>query len=430
MVGKIQVSYSELVKNQSLTISKLEDAYRHLSTGKSIERPGDQVVHFEVAGKLMNETLSAKAMIGSLQNRISWFQSVEQKFNQIQSILNDMSRLANQAADPITAPGDRAVYDLNFQENKKALSFIIDGEAGRTGANASFASMPLLLGDFIPMDLENNLENDSESNASNLFTNYAQPGQSNLSSLTSAATFDSQTRVQLPDSASDMANYYVGTAFTVISGAGKDQTAIIATYDSVSKVATLDRSLDIALKGSGINQSTYEIDLEGRFASKVWSADNRYSGNASDVFIPLTQAEINYRGENNISNDDFTVYTSEEDLARKELNIFSEEYGNINSMDRGRIMFSQVSNAKEQINLMTARVASKLGNLQKQVALTSGMQKWKDEGIGILEDTNIAEEMTRVQDLTQVHQKILELSFRLSKNYGKLNDLIDNKGVR
>ena len=80
MVGKIQVSYSEIIKNQNLTIGKLEDAYKHLSTGKAISRPGDAVVHFEVASALSRESFHDKALLQSLQSRIAWVSEYRRGF--------------------------------------------------------------------------------------------------------------------------------------------------------------------------------------------------------------------------------------------------------------------------------------------------------------------------------------------------------------
>ena len=351
----------------------------------------------------------------------------------MQSVLDDMLRLSSQSADPTTSPGDRDVFDINFQESKKLLSQVIDGESGRRGASASFATMPLLLGNFVPVDLSTQSSVEDLPWSVNLFTNYAPSGESNLKVLEGDATFKSQTRIQLPKTASDVANYYVGTKVSILSGAGKDQTTTIASYDAVTKIATFSSTLNEALNGSDGDQSHFEIELAGRFASDVWGADNRHFNlNPDDpkLFIPITQAEINYREEKSIPNTDLKAYTDEEVLARRNLNIFDADYGNISSIKNGRHMHEQVTNAKKHLALFATKVASKLGHLQKQVSLTSSMKKWKDEGIGILEDANLAKGMTDVQELTTAHQKILELSLRLTENYGKLNDLIHNRGVR
>lgn len=433
MVGKIQVSYSEIIKNQKLTLGKLEDAYKHLSTGKSISRPGDKVVHFEVASALSRESFYDKAILQSLQSRTAWFQSIQEDFSLVQRILDDMLRLSSQSADPTTSPGDRDVFDVNFQESKKLLSQVIDGESGRRGAGASFASMPLLMGNFVPLDLSGQSSADDSPWSVNLFTNYAPPGESNLKVLEGDATFKSQTRVQLPKTASEVANYYVGAEVSILSGAGKDQMATIASYDAVTKIATLSSTLNEALNGSDGDQSHFEIDLAGRFASDVWGADNRYFNlNPDDpkLFIPITQVEINYREEEGISNTDLKAYTDEEVLARRNLNIFDANFGNVSSVENARHMLEQVSNSKEHLALFATKVASKLGRLQEQVSLTSSMKKWKDEGVGILEDANLAKSMTDIQELTTAHQKILELSIRLSESYGMLNNLIHNRGVR
>ncbi len=435
---KVQQVVSEMVMNQRLTLAGIENAYQQLGTGKRVIRPGDSVVDFEATAKLKTDAFHARAQLQSLQNRVSWFQSTSEQMDHLEEILNDMLRLARQSADPSNKQADREIFDVNFQESKKEISKLIDGESGREGALATMGSLPLLLGNFVPVELSDGPEATPLSAWSvNLFTNYAPPGEVNPDTLAAAATFSSQTHLQLPGSASSMENYYIGTQFEVTSGAGTGQVGVITAYDANTKIATFSflpqgESFE-QLHGPGTDQSMVELNLEGRFADEVWGANNMQARLPEDergLFIPLTQAEIDARVEAGIPATNQTIQTSEERLARRQLNIFDPEYGGVATLEQATNMSQQVELAIEQISLFQTRVNSKLANLQKQISDQSSMQKWKEEGIGILEDANLGTVLTSVEELTVAHQKILELSLRLSEAYGKLNQLIENGGTR
>lgn len=77
-----------------------------------------------------------------------------------------------------------------------------------------------------------------------------------------AAQIAGDTVITLDATAAGQNNFYIGSAITIISGDGANQTRIITAYNGTTKVATIDRAWDVALT-TGATRSVFAVFPQG-----------------------------------------------------------------------------------------------------------------------------------------------------------------------
>ncbi|MBN4066577.1 hypothetical protein JYU14_00645 [Simkania negevensis] len=265
-------------------------------------------------------------------------------------------------------------------------------------------------------------------------------------SLNGTATAGSASSITLDDNAAFFDNVYVGMELFANGGAGSGQQAVIISYDAVTRTAAIAKAtggpLDTSL-GAGteytILSSQENVGLVAigdnaavRFAEQVWGADNDRSDLLFEpyTFRSITEEERNFRQANTIPNTNLDPQTNEEKLQRRERNIFDSEFGRVDTQEKAKTMFSQTLRAIDQIAILITKEAAKSEVMIKEFERFQQANDWSETGAGAFDGLDIAESIVSFQELTTAHAMVSELAVRLSETFGKLNELVRNKGVR
>lgn len=250
-------------------------------------------------------------------------------------------------------------------------------------------------------------------------------------------TPSSTTQLKLGVEASAIDDVYVSKAITIVKD-GVEENHTIVDYDARTRIVTLDSAVTTI---ASLADASYSIDsgvdnfalvslnedTSLKFANFVWGADNYrfdWLGSGDELFVSLTEEERIYRDANGIPNTNLVPQTYEEKMARRELNIFDVEFGNIATKENAARMFSQVNNAVEQISLLITREDAKIANMNGQFAVYDRSADYYQQGIEELGNVDYADESLTLQELTNAHQRIMEVAARISDNYRKLTDLV------
>lgn len=456
MAQHIQAESSFILKQSQLTNQKLLRAAEQLATGSRLLRPGDDTPAFAEVQHLGFAHSADAAKSLAAQTRLSWYQTSTMFLTEIVETLSAMSETVVQARGNISSAQDVEVLDAAFQGYKGQIAQIVDGRGGESTPTATFHDKPLFIG-FSPT-LEIGAHVSTVLNGAqdvSLYTGFNRDGFDTLPlvatgatapaavTLTGTAAGGSTTQMTLDTSASSKNAVYAGMTVTITGGTGSGQTAQIASYDGATRIATFITAVATALDATSLYtlQSGYTNNglttVEGftqvQFAEEVWGADNdrldRLTPGAG-TFRALTDQETTYRTANAIPNSDMEAKTYEEKEARRKLNIFDSEYGNLRTQENADRMFQQVANAIQQITIFLQRHDSRSATLRGQIKEFTGRQQAEEEGADALGRADAFKVAAEYQALSLEPEKLLGLASRLQQNLARLNDLVQNKGVR
>lgn len=256
------------------------------------------------------------------------------------------------------------------------------------------------------------------------------------------AVSGSTSSMILPQDASGIDGIYKGMTLVVRDGTGFRESAVIDSYDALTREVTFQTPLATALDNTSefaIISSNHNYNLDDlvgektiTFASNIWGADNyRLERLAEDVqsFVPVTQEEKDYRAENGIANTVLEPQTDAEKLERRRLNIFDPVYGNIATKEGAMKMLDQLENATSQLSVMITRADAKIGNLKNQYNLFQDKLLAQQEGLKAIDEVNVAGAVMEVEQQNLTQEIILpQLMQRVSATFSGLNRLLQNQG--
>jgi len=138
---QINNSLSALYVNRNLkTVSKhLDKSVEKLSTGRRINRAGDDATNLAVSEKMRTQIRGLKKAERNAQNGLSFIQVAEGNMGQVNDILQRIRELSVQAANGIYSESDRMQIQVE-------VSQLIE-EVDRIGTSAEFNKLKLLTGD-------------------------------------------------------------------------------------------------------------------------------------------------------------------------------------------------------------------------------------------------------------------------------------------
>lgn len=456
MPGKVNVGKAELLHNQRLATEKHNRVSEEMSTGKSLLKPGDDVASFGELAQLGIDKATEIAQMRADQDRLNWFESGVAFLQEITDILGSMSTLAIRASSSDASVGDSEVLDANFQTFKNQISSIVDGLSGQQNPRASMRGIPLFIGFSPELEVGSHVNNSTVGEEDvNLFTGMGRQGFNTIPLLSSAgtahatpvsvtltgtATGGSTTTLTLDTAASSMDDVYIGMQLTVTGGTGSGQTATISDYDGATGTVTFSSALATALD----NTSQYSIAapdtnsaLHGAsaftsvsVASHVWGADNHIADRLTSTegtFQAITGAERSYRVANSIPNTTLEPQTHEEKEARRKLNIFDEEFGNLKTQENASRMLGQVKHAIAKVTVYMQRLSAKSNTLRQGYEASIQRRDHQENAEQILSEANIPKAAAEYRDLAVNASTITDLGRRLANNIARLNDLIGSR---
>lgn len=461
MTSRVNADTARLFNQYKTTIRQIQKTVEQLSTGQRIVDPGDGVSGFERSEKLSIDRASELVKMDAIQSRLSWYGTSNTYLTEIREIATKMSELSMHALSGATSAEDLDILDDEFQTMKSRISQIVDGEGGARLPHGTYGDVPFFL-DFSPGIVLSTLQQGDglTDKAVNLYTGFNHEGFPTLPLLTASdlnttgipqttpkytgtASAGSTTTITLPETASSIDNVYQNMVVSITGGTGNGQTATIASYNGTTRVATLTAAVGTALDNTSqfsidSNLPNYTLtDLGGRtsvrFASHVWGADNYridHLDAADPDFKALTAQERDFRTANSISSTDLDPRTYEEKIARRKLNIFDPEFGNLQSKENASRMFDQLGRAIDQISIFITREDSKAESLKQQYDFFVEIRNRQDVAIKNFSGVEFPKAAATLEQLTVAHGMIFELASRLSDNFGLLNDLVSNRGQR
>ncbi|MFT4552487.1 MAG: flagellin-like hook-associated protein FlgL [Chlamydiales bacterium] len=461
MTSRINADTARLFNQYKSTVIKIQKTVEQLSTGRRIVDAGDGVSSFERSEKLSIDRASGLVKMQAIQSRLSWYGSSNTYLTEIRESVTKMSELSMHALSGATSVEDLNILDGEFQSLKARIAQVVDGEGGERLPHGTFGDVPFFLG-FSPGVVLNTLQEGDglTDKAVNMYTGFNHEGFPTLPFLTSSdldttgipkttpkytgtASAGSTTTITLPETASSIDDVYQNLVISITGGAGSGQTATIASYDGVTRVATLTAAVGTALDNTSqfsidSNLPNYTLmDIGGlksvRFASHVWGADNNrmdHLDSSTPTFKAQTAIEREFRTANGIADTDLDPRTHEEKIARRKLNIFDPEFGNVKSKENAKRMFEQLGNAIDQISIFITREDSKAESLNQQYDFFVEIRGRQDVAIQNFSGVDFPKAAATMEQLKVAHGMIFELASRLSENAGLINDLVSNKGKR
>lgn len=323
---------------------------------------------------------------------LEWNKATLNNLILIQELLYQMHELAG---EHIGKPCPSAESYRAFEEKKRALSKLIDGECGLAKPEAHFQGIPLFLG-MLPITLQGmQTLYDIAMRPINLYTSYALEGfheitlrdphafadESEPATLLGIAKKGGQTEIQLDHKASLIDDIYVGMEMTFTEGPGAHQKVRIASYDGLTQVAQFMTSLErpigpgtaYLIESTHLNECIYSVDGTARvsFASAIFGADNYredllYS-KAPSVFQALSDEESLYRLDRDIPPDDLFAHTQTEKMRRRMLTIFDPDFGTLQSSETALRMSDQILHALDQIGRLILMQKQTMSALNKHL---------------------------------------------------------------
>ncbi len=456
MAEHIQSGTSYILKQNQLAEQKLQRATDQLVTGKKLLRPGDDMAAYAEVQQLDFAQSTEQAQIQAAQMRLSWYQTSTMFLSQVVETLSSMSELAAQARGSLSSEQDILVLDEAFQGYKQQISSVVDGNAGQKTPTATFHDKPLFIG-FSP-SLEIGAHVSTALNGVqdvNLYTGYMRDGFDALNlvstdatsaeaiALTGTALGGNFDRITLDTAATSQEDAYKGMTIRITGGTGAGEVATIASYDAQTRTAyftaplatqlnaTSQYSLESGYSNHGLNK--VEGFTQIKVSDAVWGADNDRLESLTEGAAPfraLTEEERVYRTANSISDTDLEAKTFEEKEARRKLNIFDAEYGNLKTAENRERMYGQVQNAIQQITVFLQRHDSRAATLNSQIETFQQRYLSQNEGAQAIGGADPFATAADYQRLSLEPEKLLSLAARLQENLGRINDLVQNKGVR
>ncbi len=456
MAEHISPDTSFILKQGQLSSAKLERAMEQLSSGKKLLRPGDNTAAYAEVQALDFERSADEAKGLAAQTRLSWYQTSSLFLTQTVDVLSSMSELIVKARSNITGAQDIAVLDETFQGYKAHIAQIVDGQSGKAAPSATFHDKPLYVGFSPAVEIGTHVTTPlNGAQDVNLYTGFGVDGFAEIPLVDTGATgpmaitlkgtadggnFDD---IVLDRSASSQDNVYNGMTITITGGAGVGESAVVANYDGSTRTATFVNATATQLNGSSEytltaghknnGLTTAEGFTSVRFAEEVWGSDNdrleRLTPGAG-TFRAQTPEETAYRIANSIPDTDMEAKTYEEKEARRKLNIFDSEYGNLRTEENANRMHTQVQNAITQITVFLQRHESRSATLVSQLEAFSGRSLAASEGAQKLGGADPFETAAKIKKLALEPEKLLNLAAKLQENLAKLSTLVQNKGVR
>lgn len=455
MSQHIEANTARVFKKYEHASLKIKRAVEQLSSGKSIIRPGDERVFYERAAKLDLERATENAKMYSIQSQLAWFEASTSSLKQIEEVIAKMSKLSMNARSGYTSNEDRQILDIEFQNYKEQLSFLIDGGSGQKLSAASFGTTPMFLG-YTPQSLDHSRWKDEifVENSLNLYTAHQTPGfyelplldqgqESTNASYQATALGGSLQSLTLPDTAPFIDDVYVGMSISIDSGTGSGQSAVIASYDAQNRVVTFESPMAIApdasssfsIQSKHLNKELYKIaGMESlSFASHIWGADNdrfEHLDGEALTFRALSEEEVLYRQANSIADTDLIPRTNQEKILRRQLNIFDPEYGSLKDPAASEKMFTQLRNASEQISLLITREDAKAQSVRSQYDHYERKKQEQSLGIQNFSEVDFTKTASDYEKLKQAHNLVLEIVARIHENFQRFNELVKSGGKR
>lgn len=412
-------------KYEKLNKIGLSKTSTEVITGDKLNRPGDDPVPYSVAALLDLSASAERVYADNLQNNVSWYQTSLDFLGRIRSLLSDMSALAQRTSTSAIPQADREILNEQFQSLKREISYMVDGLGGKSTAASNFNTVPLFLGQtpLLQSDLNANIDKEAFESV-NLYTGMNQQGFSEMPlltvansqqspTLTGTADAGTATTLTLDVNASGIDGAYIDAALEITAGTGVGQTARIIDYDAFTRIATLDTTLavppdatsDYTITSPQPNTTLWGNTLTAsvRFAENIWGADNNRVDRlteASAIFRSLTPEEQAYRIANVIPDTDLEPKTYAEKIARRELNIFDSEFGNLLVFENSKRMFSQINNAIEQVSQVATRQQSRLAHIQKQRLFNEALSQQHIDGIDSIKNMDPAKVISVYQNLS------------------------------
>jgi flagellin-like hook-associated protein FlgL len=452
MAERIVGDHGNLMKDYRIAQERLNDTMTQLATGKQrVETGGEADAYDQVLAIGIDRNVS-QAKQASLQSRMSWYQTSIEYLMTVRDLLTTMSETTIRARSGATSSADREVLDTTFQSQKQEIAAIIDGYGGVQSPAAQFNGVPLFQG-FLP-DVEIGADvPDAKVNRPHnaLYTGMGRDGfdtipligagaTSTTPSHSATATAGTATTITLGAGAAAINNLYAGMTLTVTSGTGSGQSTTIASYDAQSRVATVTTPFTTLPDATSVYQIDSNIENKGlptvgnvntlRTASWLWGANNDRGADDRDTFRALTPEEQTYRTANAIPNTDLEAKTYQERSARRELNIFDAEFGALRTDKQISRMQQQLERAVNLITGMITEQSARAESLQQQYYTVQKQTEAQDVGIETFGNVDAFKTSSLLKTLSVDPSRIIELAARLTKNIGKLNDLVRSGGTR
>jgi flagellin len=139
----INTNVKSLIAQNSLTTNnrKLSDAMEALSTGKRINKAGDDAAGLAISEKMTSYVRGLNQAVRNANDAISLIQTAEGALVEVTNMLQRMRELSVQSANDTNTTDDRSYLDMEFQSLKNEINRVVK--------NTQWNGMNLLDGTFL-----------------------------------------------------------------------------------------------------------------------------------------------------------------------------------------------------------------------------------------------------------------------------------------
>jgi len=139
----INTNVKSLIAQNSLTINnrKLSNAMESLSTGKRINKAGDDAAGLAISEKMNSHVRGLNMAVRNANDAISMIQTAEGALVEVTNMLQRMRELSVQSANDTNTTDDRSYLDMEFQSLKNEINRVVK--------NTQWNGMNLLDGTFL-----------------------------------------------------------------------------------------------------------------------------------------------------------------------------------------------------------------------------------------------------------------------------------------
>jgi flagellin len=139
----INTNVKSLIAQNSLTTNnrKLSDTMESLSTGKRINKAGDDAAGLAISEKMTSHVRGLNQAVRNANDAISMIQTAEGALVEVTNMLQRMRELSVQSANDTNTTDDRSYLDMEFQSLKNEINRVVK--------NTQWNGMNLLDGTFL-----------------------------------------------------------------------------------------------------------------------------------------------------------------------------------------------------------------------------------------------------------------------------------------
>jgi flagellin len=139
----INTNVKSLIAQNSLTTNnrRLSDAMESLSTGKRINKAGDDAAGLAISEKMTSHVRGLNQAVRNANDAISMIQTAEGALVEVTNMLQRMRELSVQSANDTNTTDDRSYLDMEFQSLKNEINRVVK--------NTQWNGMNLLDGSFL-----------------------------------------------------------------------------------------------------------------------------------------------------------------------------------------------------------------------------------------------------------------------------------------